>query len=338
MANNDKIYEAYHGSMGAKFQEITRNRIAWIVDNAIDKKDIIDIGCSQGITTFLLAEEGKNVLGIDIQPEAIEYAENLLNTEYSHLSQNIEFICSDFEKYEAVKKYDCIIATEVIEHLKNPNSFVKKMNTTLNENGKIIISVPFGVNNHPDHFTTFYLTSLYEMISEYFDILSLDYHGHWIGLIASHKGSVKNPYTINNEQIKALEEAFLVKNTELVEQVESQKQYIETVSQKYNSALENYDTVKSWHTASQEKNKVLTEKLNESNNYILQVHDELDEQIAYMNELKLFIKKLEAKNSYLRTENDNYHRKLSRITDTWYGKFAIKCYKFLLKVKRKLKR
>ena len=49
------------------------------------------------------------------------------------------------------------------------------------------------------------------------------------------------------------------------------------------------------------------------------------------------IQRLQMENRYLRTENENYKRKLSLITDTWYGKMALKCYKKMKALKAKVK-
>ena len=47
--------------------------------------------------------------------------------------------------------------------------------------------------------------------------------------------------------------------------------------------------------------------------------------------------RLQTQNSYLKRENEEYRRKLSRITDTWYGRFAIRCYRLLQQFRRKMK-
>ena len=59
------------------------------------------------------------------------------------------------------------------------------------------------------------------------------------------------------------------------------------------------------------------------------------QQIALLQKLQQMIKSQQMQISYLKQENKSYKRKLSMITDTWYGKFAVKCYVLLKKMLRK---
>ena len=48
-----------------------------------------------------------------------------------------------FDSFSKVKKkYDVVILISVLEHVKNPISFLKKISSFLKKNGKIIIEVP----------------------------------------------------------------------------------------------------------------------------------------------------------------------------------------------------
>jgi SAM-dependent methyltransferase len=45
---------------------------------------------------------------------------------------------------------DCIICTELLEHIEFPESVIKELSRILKRSGKIIISVPFNTNIHAD--------------------------------------------------------------------------------------------------------------------------------------------------------------------------------------------
>ena len=65
--------------------------------------------------------------------------------------------------------------------------------------------------------------------------------------------------------------------------------------------------------------------------------DGYEEEAQLLEELKKTVLRLQTQNSYLKRENEEYRRKLSRITDTWYGRFAIRCYRLLQQLRRKMK-
>ncbi len=97
--------------------------------------DILEIGCGYGYLTYSLLMKGFNVTGIDIADNAIKKAkENFGN----------HFICTDVKEYKKLntKKFDLIIATEVIEHTTDPIEFLKDCVLLLKEEGKIIITTP----------------------------------------------------------------------------------------------------------------------------------------------------------------------------------------------------
>ncbi|WP_062320411.1 hypothetical protein [Halolactibacillus sp. JCM 19043] len=59
-AITDSIYDAYYYKFGKTFGNEVRERIHWIAKEA-KGKSMLDIGCSQGILSILLAREGKKV-------------------------------------------------------------------------------------------------------------------------------------------------------------------------------------------------------------------------------------------------------------------------------------
>lgn len=94
---------------------------------------VLDIGCGTGILVDILNRSGYLVDGIDNSPEAIEFAK-------SHRKGN--FYLSSIECFKREYKYDIIIATQLIEHLRNPESFLINVKRLLNPGGYIYIETP----------------------------------------------------------------------------------------------------------------------------------------------------------------------------------------------------
>lgn len=79
---------------------------------------ILDVGCGGGIFTLKLAEIdlSMRVVGIDISPEAITFAQQHKKEHYSHLT-NTQFILSKTPDIHSYGSFDVVMATLVCHHL-----------------------------------------------------------------------------------------------------------------------------------------------------------------------------------------------------------------------------
>lgn len=97
-------------------------------------KKFLEIGCGTGEFSQELAELGFSGLCIDLSPDALSIAKK------QNKSQNIDIKQADFFKLS--QKFDYIFMFEVLEHLKEDQLALKKINSLLNINGLLIFSVP----------------------------------------------------------------------------------------------------------------------------------------------------------------------------------------------------
>lgn len=200
----DRISQAYKGELGEQSKEDAYKRIDWIRSN-VKGETVLDVGCSQRITSILLAKEGKTVVGIDSERSRIEYAENDKMSE--GIGDNLTFVCDDFLCHKFDSKFDCVIMGEVLEHVFSPVLFLEKARNLLTENGRLIVTVPFGINPFPDHKRTYYFMELFEQINQF--VFVSDYHllGNWVGFIADESNSKCN-VSFNDELLKKIESNF----------------------------------------------------------------------------------------------------------------------------------
>lgn len=215
----DRITEAYFGELGDTFSEKVRNRIHWVCENA-KGETILDVGCSQGITSILLGREGKHVLGIDLLNESIEFANTSLLKEEEATKSFVEFKAVNFMQYDFENRvFDSIILGEVLEHITDPKRFLAKANSLLNANGSIIITLPFGLNDYFDHKKTYYLLDLLGFANEELVVQEIKFFGKWIGAILKKKGEESSQVTLNEELVKRLEQDFLTIEKEMLQKV-----------------------------------------------------------------------------------------------------------------------
>jgi SAM-dependent methyltransferase len=164
----DRVYEAYFGAMGNPFALATRERIHWLCERVRGER-ILDVGCSQGITSILLGKEGKKVEGIDVDETAVKFATQKIQEEDDEIRSNVTFKVSNFlsASYEP-GEFDTIILSEILEHLVNPEAFLEKASYLLGNKGRLLITVPFGINDAPDHKRTYYgLNLVLRLLADY---------------------------------------------------------------------------------------------------------------------------------------------------------------------------
>lgn len=95
---------------------------------------VLDIGCGGGILCEPLKRLGADVTGIDTNRFAIEVAKN-------HAKQNdlpIKYYNSSIENFNSKKKFDLVTCMEVMEHVKNIDTFVSSIKPILKKNSLLI--------------------------------------------------------------------------------------------------------------------------------------------------------------------------------------------------------
>ncbi|MCI8441096.1 MAG: methyltransferase domain-containing protein [Provencibacterium sp.] len=265
----DRISEAYKGELNEFMEESSHKRIDWVCSQ-VWGKTVLDVGCSQGINAILLGREGKRVCGIDPEDGAIRYALNDLQEETDEVKENVSFICDNFlERDFQNQLFDTIIMGEVLEHVFDPVSFLHKALALLAEGGRLIITVPFGINPHPDHKRTYYFLDLYRQLNIYFAVLNVRFMGGWMGVICQRKEDtdISRQIALNEDFISRLESAFFALDTDKLRQKEKLTQA--------------YSYIKSLKEIKENLTKDLTAKgqdLKETRNNLMQLRESLKAQ------------------------------------------------------------
>jgi SAM-dependent methyltransferase/glycosyltransferase involved in cell wall biosynthesis len=211
---HDRIMEAYYGLMGEKFMKETQQRINYI-GKKVYGEEILDIGCSQGILPILLGREGKRVIGIDVSKKAIDEAKHYLSKEEQSTQNLVTFMQGEFINSHFDRRFDTVILAEVLEHLLNPERFIQKAKELLVTNGKLIVTIPFGINDYIDHKKTYYFIDMYEMLSNYFNIENIKFFDKWIIFEAINREFIKDFDTLKG-YIYRLERSFYNRERELL--------------------------------------------------------------------------------------------------------------------------
>ncbi|NBU81021.1 MAG: methyltransferase domain-containing protein [Flavobacteriaceae bacterium] len=124
------------------YQEPYRNRrdivLTFFKKKRSSVESILDVGAAQGNFSLTLAEIGFRVTWNDIRTEILDYVQE--KYEYG----NVEFLPGNIFDLDLKRKYNCVLLTEIIEHVAHPDLFLAKCQEFVDSNGFIVMTTPNG--------------------------------------------------------------------------------------------------------------------------------------------------------------------------------------------------
>ena len=99
---------------------------------------ILDVGCGNGWVAQKAIEKGIMVISMDVSFTNTEKVLKLYNG-VNHFG----LVADVFNLPVKNNSIDCIIASEIMEHVNDPRKFVEILYEKIKENGKLIISTPY---------------------------------------------------------------------------------------------------------------------------------------------------------------------------------------------------
>ncbi|MFZ0931341.1 MAG: class I SAM-dependent methyltransferase [Syntrophobacteraceae bacterium] len=106
---------------------------------SLSGKRCLEFGYGSGDMLLLYASLGLDAFGFDISESAFETAVPRIEKQTA-LKDKIRLVMDKSDAYG--RRYDYIMAFEVLEHIEDDLSCIKEWWNILNENGKLLISVP----------------------------------------------------------------------------------------------------------------------------------------------------------------------------------------------------
>ncbi len=173
------IYAKHHAdNRPENFSILEKERGDLLKDTIGLNKKVLDIGCRDGVLTKHFSKDN-NVLGVDIDEGALAKAKASLGIETLSVDLN-----GDWRELKD-RKFDVIVAGEVLEHLYFPKKIASQVAEHLNKDGMFIGSVPnaFSLKHRmrylsgskkytplsdPTHINQFSFSELNTLFEEYF--------------------------------------------------------------------------------------------------------------------------------------------------------------------------
>lgn len=127
--HRDSVYQQESN----QFKNIFQRRVKIIDSLHLKAGKVLEIGSSTGLLLSLLKEKGWDVTGVEISPEAAEYAEK----------RGVKTLQTSFEKLDLPSgSFDMVIINHTLEHLQEPDQVLRKIHGLLKEGGVLLVDVP----------------------------------------------------------------------------------------------------------------------------------------------------------------------------------------------------
>ena len=168
----NRVAQAYFGELGDELHQATRDRVHWVCEKSTGER-VLDVGFSQGIASIILGREGKRVFAIDVLKDSIGYAKGLLADESEMTRELVDFRIANFMSHDfGDERFDVVIFAEVLGFVTDPNRYLKKAMSLLHEGGKVVVTLPFGINNLSDYKKVYYVTNVLEMLPDELKVMN----------------------------------------------------------------------------------------------------------------------------------------------------------------------
>jgi 2-polyprenyl-3-methyl-5-hydroxy-6-metoxy-1,4-benzoquinol methylase len=129
-------YEIFTKTNGMQLDE--RLKAVYTLANPSKTDTILDVGCGRGELAYALLLSGARVVALDYSSDAVSIGKK---TFQSISGPNLEYIAADVVTYNTDKKFDIIIASDIVEHIeeKTLKELLMKISSLLKKDGKLII-------------------------------------------------------------------------------------------------------------------------------------------------------------------------------------------------------
>ena len=147
-----------------------------------------------------LAEQGHRVFGTDPSPEFVQLAKRTLAKKEG---LDCSFAVSSIEHFDSNETYDCVIASDVLEHIADDRGAIEKMASLLLPGGIIILALPccpllFGhYDKHVGHYRRYTKKDIRCLFHGLFKIDAIRHFGFTVfPLLCLYNKVIRKPFPI----------------------------------------------------------------------------------------------------------------------------------------------
>jgi SAM-dependent methyltransferase len=141
---------------------------------------ILNAGCGSGELSLVLSAAGHDVVGID---PASEYIEVARRNAAEAGANRCAFEVSSIEAFATDRVFDCVVATDVLEHIEDDRRAIARLAALVRPGGSVILTVPagqwlFGFHDEAlGHYRRYSSASLRRLAERVLHVESIRYFG-----------------------------------------------------------------------------------------------------------------------------------------------------------------
>ncbi|HOW35819.1 MAG TPA: class I SAM-dependent methyltransferase [Candidatus Omnitrophota bacterium] len=136
MDSSSAHLEEHYTSLGNLKSDFRNKNLYELISSCLDKKTLLDIGCGAGHFLNIAHEKGFQVSGVEPDQKLIDLSRKLY-------PGNLNITNCPAEQIDTIRgKFDNITVIDVLEHVEDDMSVLKKIKGLLAEDGRLIILVP----------------------------------------------------------------------------------------------------------------------------------------------------------------------------------------------------
>ena len=134
--NRMERHDALLGTLPPERTELHLRRY-WLASRFANGARVLDAACGTGYGSAVLGQSAAGVLGLDIDPAAIDFARAY------HASAGVRFETADARRTPCLdRSVDLITSFETIEHLSDPSALIDEFARVLRVGGVLVLSTP----------------------------------------------------------------------------------------------------------------------------------------------------------------------------------------------------
>lgn len=134
-----EIYgEIHHYGYAYAYQNRRKHTLRLVEDVLPKGATILDVAAAAGNFTLSLAEMGYEVTWNDLRADLADYVK------MKHQKGVVHYAPGNAFELGFNEQFDCVLITEIIEHVAHPDEFLKKVTGMVKPGGYIVMSTPNG--------------------------------------------------------------------------------------------------------------------------------------------------------------------------------------------------